>query len=382
MGTIQVATSGEPSTRAAVENILRQLSGRNDALVVVFFANRYDAPVLAQALRAGLPEHTRLIGCSTAGEIGPAGYQEESIVAIALPADDFTVATVKVDHLADLDMPAWRYALEAAMTRIAPAHEHDGGTFAFTLIDGLSRREEAVGHAVQALIGQIPLIGGSAGDGLQFVRTRILHEGDIASDASVVALVRTRRPFQLFKSQHVIRSDVRMVVTGARPAERIVTEINGLPAAEEYARLAGVSLTELDPMAFAAYPVLVRVGGAEHVRSIQKVNADGSLSFYCAIEEGIVLTLATGTDPLRTLSESLAECEARIGTLDMVLACDCILRRLEFGQRGTREAVSAFLRERHVAGLASYGELYRGVHVNQTFTAIAFAPPRDDGAPA
>jgi len=37
------------------------------------------------------------------------------------------------------------------------------------------------------------------------------------------------------------------VVTEADPAKRIVKEINGLPAAEEYARLVGVDVHELTP---------------------------------------------------------------------------------------------------------------------------------------
>ena len=374
MSTIQVATSSATSTQTATADILRQLAGREDALLVVFFADHYDGAAMAKQLRAALPARTRVIGCSSAGEIGPAGYQKDSVVVLALPADEFTVATLLIENLADLDMAAWRGALERAMGDLAsqPASAQATGTFALTYIDGLSLREEAVGHAVQAFIGQVPLVGGSAGDGLHFVRTRVMHE-DIATDnAAVVALVRTRRPFHAFKTQHFDRTDVRMVVTEARPAERIVTEINGLPAAEEYARQAGVPLGDLDPMAFAAYPVLVRIGGTEHVRSIQKVNDDGSLSFYCAIEEGIVLTLADGKDPLANLARSFDAFRDRVGQTEAVLACDCILRRLEFEQRGTAGDISDFLEAHKVVGFSTYGELFRGVHVNQTFTAIAF----------
>ncbi len=47
-------------------------------------------------------------------------------------------------------------------------------------------------------------------------------------------------------------------------------------------------------MIFAAYPVVVRIGNADFVRSIQKMNPDGSLTFYCAIDEGIVFKVAKG----------------------------------------------------------------------------------------
>lgn len=56
------------------------------------------------------------------------------------------------------------------------------------------------------------------------------------------------------------------------------------------------------PEIFANHPLVVRVGGTNFVRSIQKANEDGSLTFYCAIDEGIVLARAQGCD----LSENLA----------------------------------------------------------------------------
>ena len=52
-----------------------------------------------------------------------------------------------------------------------------------------------------------------------------------------------------------------MVVTEADPVRRIVTEINAEPAGREYARMVGLDGEPLTPMIFAAYPVVVRVGG-------------------------------------------------------------------------------------------------------------------------
>ncbi|MFL5280538.1 MAG: hypothetical protein ACJ8AW_05980, partial [Rhodopila sp.] len=38
--------------------------------------------------------------------------------------------------------------------------------------------------------------------------------------------MKIRRPFHVFKRQHFFATDTRMVVTGADPARRVVTEIN------------------------------------------------------------------------------------------------------------------------------------------------------------
>ena len=67
-----------------------------------------------------------------------------------------------------------------------------------------------------------------------------------------------------------------MVITAADPGQCRVTEINGVPAAGEYARLIGVDVSDLDFRNFAFSPVVVPIDGQEFVRSIQKVNADGS----------------------------------------------------------------------------------------------------------
>lgn len=50
-------------------------------------------------------------------------------------------------------------------------------------------------------------------------------------------LIQTPLPFKIFKTQHFVSESERLVVTEADVARRIVTEINGLPAAQEYARI-------------------------------------------------------------------------------------------------------------------------------------------------
>ncbi|MBL8743127.1 MAG: FIST C-terminal domain-containing protein, partial [Myxococcales bacterium] len=190
-------------------------------------------------------------------------------------------------------------------------------------------------------------------------------------DCAVLTLVQTRHPFVVFKTQHFVSSDAKMVVTEADPARRIVTEINGEPAGREYARLVGLDVDKLTPLIFSTYPVVVKLGGAYYVRSIQKVNEDESLTFFCAIDAGIVLTVARGVDMIENLSATFAEIREQIGPPALVLGCDCILRDLELDQRDIRGPISDILVENNVVGFATYGEQYNAMHVNQTFTGVA-----------
>jgi hypothetical protein len=292
-------------------------------------------------------------------------------VSVASP--DFTVVTHRIDELRQFEFSRGLAAgpkLLAQLRSLVPQADPDN-CFAFLLVDGMSMKEEPVVSAVYRGLGDLQLFGGSAGDGTRFEHTFIFHEGRFREDCAVVTLIHTTHPFHLFKTQHFVSNADLMVVTRADPARRVVTEINAEPAGREYARMVGLEVDKLTPLIFAAHPVVVQLGGLEYVRSIQKVNEDESLTFFCAIDEGIVLTVARGVDLVQNLEQTFAEVRANVGEPELVLGCDCILRRLEIEQRGLEAQVSNLLRRNRVIGFATYGEQYNAMHVNQTFTGVA-----------
>jgi hypothetical protein len=132
----------------------------------------------------------------------------------------------------------------------------------------------------------------------------------------------------------------------------------------------------LTPLSFASHPVVVRVGGEYYCRSIQKMNTDGSLSFFCAIDDGVVLSIAQPKGMVETTRAALDDVEQRLGGIDMILGFDCVLRRLDAENRQVRRDISELYRDRRVVGFGTYGEQYRSMHLNQTFTGIAFGPTR------
>ncbi|WP_209781810.1 nitric oxide-sensing protein NosP [Azospirillum agricola] len=345
-------------------------------MVVVFCAPHYDLTALADALAVQFGT-VPVIGCTTAGEIGPGGYSVGAVVAVGFPSEDFTVVTALVDHVDRFEIADSTVIARSLLTRrdralaARPVPMGETGSFAMLLIDGLSMSEETVVSALHNAMIDIPLFGASAGDDMHFERTFVLHEGAFHPNAAVVALFTTTRPFTVFRTQHFVSSDRKMVVTGADPQRRIVTEINAEPAGREYARLVGLEGEPLTPMIFASHPVVVRVGGQYHVRSIQKVNDDESLTFFCAIDEGIVLTVAEGVDPVANFDALMDGIESEVGPPDLILGCDCILRRLEMEQRQLGAVMAERLTRHRVVGFCAYGEQVNGMHVNQTFTGVA-----------
>ncbi len=76
----------------------------------------------------------------------------------------------------------------------------------------------------------------------------------------------------------------------------------------------------LTPMSFASHPVVVKVGGEYYCRSIQKMNPDGSLSFFCAIDDGVVLSIAQPMGMVESTRAALKDVDARLGGIDMISA--------------------------------------------------------------
>jgi len=117
--------------------------------------------------------------------------------------------------------------------------------------------------------------------------------------------------------------------------------------------------------------MVIRVGEQCFVRSIQRVNADLSLTFLCAIDEGVVLTVGQGGDLIGNLRQSFYDIEAELGAPEAVIAFDCILRGLELDQHRLRNAAGRLMDENRAVGFSTYGEQYEAMHVNQTLSGIA-----------
>jgi hypothetical protein len=199
----------------------------------------------------------------------------------------------------------------------------------------------------------------------------VFADGRACTNAAALILVRTPLPFCVFKSDSFEPTSTKMVVTAADPERRIVQELNGELAAEEYSRAAGVADAGLDLLSFASHPVLVRAGGAYHARSILGVDPDGALHFACAIDEGMVLTAATSRNPVEATLETFSRIRDEIGDVSICICFESILRRLDTELNQLDRTMSDLYRDNRVIGFHTYGEQYGSMHVNQTLTGVA-----------
>ena len=370
-GTVVVA-SRSVDAEEAVQALAQGLNHAHLGGIIFFCSAEYDLDRLAAALVGAFPA-VPVSGCTTAGEITPEGYDRGSIVAIGFDRRVFALESALVDDLDHFALSDAQPLVDDLIERcrrqaLAPVNAH---SFALTLLDGLSSREEQVLATLDAALGRIPSFGGSAGDDNHLAHTHVYANGRFHSRAAVVVMINTRLPFEVFSTHHLTPLSHKLVVTEADRERRRVVELNGLPAASVYADLVGVAPHALDPVVFARHPLAVQLGGQHYVRSIQRVNDDGSLSFYCAVENGIVLTAMHPAPLLDDLNRMLEGVTARVGAPSLMIGCDCFLRRMELEAVQHLDQASALLRRSRVVGFNTYGEQHHGMHVNQTFTGVA-----------
>ncbi len=369
-----VAVQADRGT-GAVQTLLDGLRDADPALVLVFGARGDDLAGLSLGLRNGVGPDCTIAGCSSAGEIGPAGYASDSVVAIGFPAAGFRAGAVVLDNLAGLPVSDWMAALRRLHESFAPDPRRS--LFGLLLVDGIAGQEDALVATIDAALPSVPTLGGSAGDGLEFRRTTLLAGDAVMTNAAVFLLVETDLAVSEVTFAHFSPTETRAVVTAAIPDKRRILELNAEPAAAEYARIVGVPADRLTPTEFARHPLLLRMGKRHHVRAISAVTEDGGLSLMSAIDTGTVLTVGRAGDLTQGFAEAL---ESLPRPPLMVLGFDCILRRLALERAGLVQAMSDLFTRYRVAGFNTYGEQHSGMHVNQTFVGLAFMPAQDAAA--
>jgi hypothetical protein len=369
---LAVASARDSGAAATAAALRRELPDFDYAAVLVFFSPALDAAAFAAALKREFGD-APVFGCTTAGELGPEGLTEGGAVAVGLRARDFAAVAKRIEDIDASTLEKVRRELGGARAELGVVEGGAPGRnrFALLLVDGLCLHEEALISTVAACLDDIQVVGGSAGDGMNFGMTQVIYDGRARANSAVLLMISTDLPVRPFKCNSFEPTSVKLVVTDADIDRRIVRELNAEPAAREYARTIGVAESELNAYVFAAHPVIVRVGGDFYARSIQRANPDGSLTFFCAIDEGLVLTAAGRLDTLGVVEQMFADTERELGPVAAYIGFDCLHRRLDAEQRQIVRDLEDLYRRHGVVGFNTYGEQFESMHLNQTFSGVA-----------
>ncbi|WP_323009677.1 FIST N-terminal domain-containing protein [Paracoccus sp. (in: a-proteobacteria)] len=365
-----VALSVPADGADTARRIASAMAPLDPALVLLFGMPSEGLPALGAALRDMLGQGCRIVGCSSVGEIGPRGYCAQTVTALGFPSASFRVGICVLRDQALVPVSEWMSTLRRFQSDFR--HDLRRSSFGVLLADALARQEDVLTATLDAAIPGLPVVGGSSAEGMRFGPTCQMVDGQAHSGAALFLLIETDLAAAEVSFSHFSPTDRRAVVTAADRHNRLILELNGEPAAQEYARLAGLAVEALTPTEFARHPLLLRTGRRHHVRAIRAITPQGGLQLLSGIEAGNILTLGRAMDMTRGFADVL---DALPRPPLMVLGFDCVLRRLALERAGMDRQMSELLTRYRVAGFNTYGEQHSGMHVNQTFVGMALMPP-------
>jgi hypothetical protein len=350
----------------------------NSALTVVFASAVHDFAALGRELAARGVK--RVIGAATGRSLGANGFDASGIAGFHLPAGRFASADTVLEDVAHIGLPDLRARVH--QLRLELAHGPGGSLehrFALLLVDAESRCEERLAAVLGMELNGMPLIGGSAGDlyfnplGHPPGSSSLLHHTSAKRGGAILCLVASGSPVVAYCHNHYIRTDKKLVITGADPARRLVWEIDGRPALGIYAKACGFRRPPRESRDFAPFPLMIRIGGHDYPRGMQRIYSDGGLEFACALEPGLVVALAKPGDMIASLEGLFATMRARIGAPELVVGLDCAARTAYMEREGLTKRIETLMQAHSVTGFASLGEQFNTIHANNSFTCLGVA---------
>lgn len=341
--------------------------------IIFAFCSSVQAPEeLLSSLRERYPD-TLVVGCTTAGEHLSGQHFKSSCVLTALVDSGVRWSATLIEDIKSIDEEIAHRAAEELFEalEVSPDRHFDPEKFFCLLfIDGLAMAEERVATLLADALEGVRLVGGSAGDDLAFEETLVFYDGGVHAGAACAVMGHTiEASAEFIKHQNFVETQRSLVITRADLATRTVYEIDGYPAAQAYGAALGLLPSELSEEVANVHPVMFKCNGEIYMRGIQRFNEDNSITFYCGIEEGMVLEIADHKEMVSALSEDLSEEEPA----DFMIAFNCIQRAMESDRTDSHEDICQVMNRhsRHVIGFDTYGEQLDGLHINQTLVALA-----------
>lgn len=326
-------------------------------LVLIFAAPEFFDDTQPIAELCQVYQKSKIMGCSTAGEITGAQVNDASL----------TVAVVKFEHSrlvftsTTVRAPSDSCAAGEYLAKQLPT---EGLRGVFVLADGLKVNGSQLVSGLGSIPHRVPVTGGLAADGANFQRTWVIHEG--RPKTSMVTAVGFYG--DNFHMTHGARGGwepfgPERKVT--RSENNILYELDGKPALALYKEYLGELANDL-PSSGLKFPLAIRDGYNDTkclIRTILGVNEeDQSLIFAGDVPENYLARLMRASfDKLvdgAIESAKLSQQNVNTRSPMLAVAVSCVGRRLVLGEHveDETEAMLKYLpKSTKLVGLYGYG---------------------------
>jgi hypothetical protein len=332
-------------------------------LVLVFGSvKRFNEGKLQSTLKARYPV-AQIVGCTTSGEISPSGVYDDSIQITAIQWHKVMqrVAQAKSSNMQD--------SFDTA-AGIAKQLKSDTLRTVIVISDGLNINGSELLKGFQSVLGDVPIIGGLAGDGGAFVKTLQLYNDTISSNMVIAiglygeALITSSGALGGWKPYGPPRKITKSI-------KNVVYEMDDKPALPLYKMYIGEAFAKGLPSSGLKFPLAVIEDGkrdVEKIRTLLAVNIkDNSLTFAGNVDEGETVRLCQ-TNHGRLVEGAGAAAHLVLEGLNehktnqpgLALCVSCVGRKGVMAEQVVDEVklVRQILGpQTSVAGFYSYGEL-------------------------
>lgn len=265
---------------------LRDLSATSPlptaSLVLVFGSvKRFGESKLQATLKARYPA-AQIIGCSTSGEITAAGVFDDSLQITAILWEK------TVQRVTHTKMTGMQNSYETAVG-LARQLKADSLKAVLVYSDGLNVNGSELLEGFKSVLGEIPVMGGMAGDGFNFSKTVQLFN-ETVSDGLVIAV-------GLYGNNLIAATGVGRGWKPYGPPRKVtkseknvVLELDDKPALPLYKMYIGEHASKSLPGSGLNFPFAIIEEGRRDIEKIRTVlsidNANNSLTFAGNVEEG------------------------------------------------------------------------------------------------
>lgn len=358
----------------AVSVVAAQLH-EQPALVLFFASTSYDFDRVTQLFNERYPQ-AQVVGVTTTGEIGPAGFSDNSLSAQSYGSSFGHVQAALIQNIEKypiMDRPTLIAAAQAVGIQLhSKTIEKEGLAFVFPV--GLKAGEEKMLSVINSIFDEdgFPIFGGTAGDDAQFVETAVSVNGVATSSGAATVFMKPTVDFLIYKENIFEGTGHNVKITKADANQRIVYELNGRPAADVYASCLQIPTQQLVNH-LARHPIGRAFNGDFLIASPFEILENGAISFYCQVYEGSTVEILQPKPAIEELQHTLQLMTQSFTSLEGLLACNCILRKLQFVDEGLFPTLNEQLKKLpNLCGFSSYGEQWNKTQLNQTLLLIGF----------
>jgi hypothetical protein len=370
---VKVGYASYPVEAETVASVFDQIKQDNINLVLFFSSSSFEQRKIARAMarEAKDPAFGSAVfaGCTSGVVITPAGFRENSLVAMSFRSPKLVVGLGLGKNIKENPIHAARMAVTEAAAQLGlKPEELNEDYIGLVLIDGTCEVEEYVMLGLTETARKLRVFGGSAGDNYCFNNVFLHLNFQTFNNALILILVKTAIHFESICTSNYLPTEKKLRVTEVDSEKRIVTEFNGRPAVEEYCRAIGIKKEELQLESFVAHPLGLEVGENFYLRSPREIRENGGLKFFSRINNNTRLTVMAPGDLIKETRNAVETVRNKFFHIEAMIVFNCLLRYIESEVEKKTADISKLLQDLPVCGFNTYGEQYNGLHINQTLT--------------